>query len=85
MSRILFVVPPYKCWGVQTIGNWPPLQLAYLAGAALKAGHEAKIYDAMNKNATFDDVRAAIEGAGFRVVDERSRAGGLLLEIIAAA
>jgi AhpD family alkylhydroperoxidase len=31
------------------------------------------------------DVRAAIEGAGFRVVDERSRAGGLLLEIIAAA
>ena len=62
MSRILFVVPPYKCWGVQTIGNWPPLQLAYLAGAALKAGHEAKIYDAMNKNATFDDVRAAIEG-----------------------
>ena len=49
MSRILFVTPPYTCWGVQTIGNWPPLQLAYLAGAARKAGHEAKIYDAMNK------------------------------------
>jgi anaerobic magnesium-protoporphyrin IX monomethyl ester cyclase len=60
VSRILFVTPPYSCWGVQTIGNWPPLQLAYLAGAALKAGHEAKIYDAMNKDTTFDDIRAQV-------------------------
>jgi anaerobic magnesium-protoporphyrin IX monomethyl ester cyclase len=62
MSRILFVTPPYTCWGVQTIGNWPPLQLAYLAGAALKAGHEAKIFDAMNKKRSFDDIRGEIEG-----------------------
>lgn len=61
MSRILFVTPPYACWGVQVIGNWPPLQLAYLAGAALRAGHEARIYDAMNKDATFDDIAAEIE------------------------
>jgi anaerobic magnesium-protoporphyrin IX monomethyl ester cyclase len=61
MSRILFVTPPYWCWGVQTIGNWPPLQLAYLAGAALKAGHEARIYDAMNKDKTYDDIRAVVE------------------------
>jgi len=61
MSKILFVTPPYACWGVQTIGNWPPLQLAYLAGEALKAGHEAKIYDAMNKNTTYEDIRAQIE------------------------
>ena len=61
MSRILFVTPPYTCWGVQTIGNWPPLQLAYLAGAALKAGHETRIYDAMNKDTTFEDIRAQIE------------------------
>ena len=61
MSRILFVTPPYTCWGVQTIGNWPPLQLAYLAGAALKAGHEAKIYDAMNKKRSFEDIRSEIE------------------------
>jgi anaerobic magnesium-protoporphyrin IX monomethyl ester cyclase len=61
MSRILFVTPPYNCWGVQTIGNWPPLQLAYLAGAALKAGHEAKIFDAMNKKASYDDIRAVVE------------------------
>jgi anaerobic magnesium-protoporphyrin IX monomethyl ester cyclase len=61
MSKIMFVVPPYSCWGVQTIGNWPPLQLAYLAGAAEKAGHEARIYDAMNKKTSFEDVRARIE------------------------
>jgi len=61
MSKILLVTPPYTCWGVQTIGNWPPLHLAYLAGAALKAGHDAKIYDAMNKKTTFDDIRAQIE------------------------
>ena len=60
--RILFVGPPYNCWGVQVIGTWPPLQAAYLAGAVEKAGHEARIYDAMNKvGATFDDVRAEIE------------------------
>jgi anaerobic magnesium-protoporphyrin IX monomethyl ester cyclase len=60
MSRILFVTPPYKCWGVQTIGNWPPLQLAYLAGAAIKAGHEAKIFDAMNKDLGYEEIRAAV-------------------------
>jgi len=61
MSKVLFVTPPYTCWGVQTIGNWPPLQLAYLAGAAIKAGHEAKIFDAMNKKCSFEDIRAEIE------------------------
>lgn len=61
MSRVLFVGPPYQCWGVQVIGTWPPLQLAYLAGMAEQAGHEARIYDAMNKQATFADVRAEVE------------------------
>jgi anaerobic magnesium-protoporphyrin IX monomethyl ester cyclase len=60
MKRILFVAPPYHCWGVQVIGTWPPLPLAYLAGAALDAGHEAKVFDAMNKNLGFDDVRHEI-------------------------
>lgn len=60
MSRILFVTPPYKCWGVQTIGNWPPLQLAYLAGSARVAGHEARIFDAMNKDASFEDIEVAV-------------------------
>lgn len=59
--RVLFVTPPYACWGVQVIGTWPPLHLVYLAGAALEAGHEARIYDAMNKKHTFEDVRAELE------------------------
>ncbi len=62
MSRVLLLAPPYACRGVQEMGNWPPLQLACLAGAALSAGHEARIYDAMNKKTTFDDIRTVIEG-----------------------
>lgn len=61
MKKILLIAPPYHCWGVQVIGTWPPLQIAYLAGEAIKAGCEAKIFDAMNKNLTFEDVRAEIE------------------------
>ena len=61
MSKILFIAPPYHCWGVQVIGTWPPLQIAYLAGVALEVGLEARIFDAMNKDMTFDDVRAEIE------------------------
>ena len=64
MSRILFVVPPYHCWGVQVIGNWPPLQLAYLAGSAVDAGHEARIFDAMNLGRSFEDVAEEIESYG---------------------
>ncbi len=60
MKKVLFVAPPYHCWGVQVIGTWPPLQLAYLADVAIKAGYDAKIFDAMNKYKTFDDVRAEI-------------------------
>jgi anaerobic magnesium-protoporphyrin IX monomethyl ester cyclase len=62
MKKILFVAPPYHCWGVQVIGTWPPLALAYLAGEAIKAGYETRIFDAMNKYVTFDDVRSEIEG-----------------------
>ncbi|MEI6306425.1 MAG: radical SAM protein [Deltaproteobacteria bacterium] len=61
MSKILFVTAPYHCWGVQVVGTWPPLHLAYLAGAALEEGHEAKIFDAMNKGLTFSDIKEEIE------------------------
>ncbi len=64
MSKILCIAPPYQCWGVQVIGTWPPLQLAYLAGAALDAGHEVRLCDAMNNGFTFDDVRTEIEAYG---------------------
>ena len=61
MSRVLFVTPPYKTWGQQMIGNWPPVHLAYLAGAAIKAGHEAKIYDAMYKDTSYEEIRHQVE------------------------
>ncbi|HET6350965.1 MAG TPA: radical SAM protein [Coriobacteriia bacterium] len=60
MSKVLLIAPPYHCWGVQVIGTWPPLQIAYLAGAALDSGHEVRICDAMNNGFTFDDVRKEI-------------------------
>lgn len=59
--RVMFATPPYRCWGVQVIGTWPPLHLAYLAGAAAEAGHECVIFDAMNTDRSFDDIRAEIE------------------------
>ncbi len=61
MAKVLFVAPPYKCWGVQVIGTWPPLQLAYAAGAAIDAGHEARIFDAMNKGIKFEGIRSEIQ------------------------
>ena len=61
MSRVLFTAPPYDCWGVQVIGTWPPLQLAYLGQVTEDNGHEARIFDAMSQALTFDDIRAEIE------------------------
>ena len=62
MSKVLFVVPPYSSWGVEAIGTWPPLQIAYLAGAIEQGGHEARICDAMNtEGGTFETIRAAVE------------------------
>ncbi|MDY0340756.1 MAG: radical SAM protein [Coriobacteriia bacterium] len=61
MSRVLFVTPPYRCWGQQMIGNWPPLHLVHLAGAAVKAGHDAKIYDAMYKDTSYEEIRHQVE------------------------
>ena len=60
MSKVLLIAPPYHCWGVKVIGTWPPLQIAYLAGVALEAGHDVRLIDAMNNGYTFDDVRAEI-------------------------
>jgi anaerobic magnesium-protoporphyrin IX monomethyl ester cyclase len=62
MSKVLLIAPPYHCWGVQVIGTWPPLQLAYLAGVALDGGHEVRLCDAMNNGYTFDDVADEIAG-----------------------
>ena len=49
MKKVLFVSPPYHCWGVQVIGTWPPLQIAYLAAEAERAGCQARIFAAMHQ------------------------------------
>jgi anaerobic magnesium-protoporphyrin IX monomethyl ester cyclase len=60
MRKVLFVVPPYDWFGVQSIGSWPPLQLAYMAAVAEDHGFEARIFDAMNQGLGFDDVRSRV-------------------------
>lgn len=60
-ERILLVTAPYHCWGVQVVGTWPPLHLAYLAGAAREAGAVPKIYDAMNEAGSYSAIRAEIK------------------------
>jgi len=61
VSKVLFVVPPYSSWGVEVIGTWPPLQIAYLAGAVESAGHEAQICDAMNmEGGSFETIREEV-------------------------
>lgn len=62
MIKVLFVVPPYSSWGVEVIGTWPPLQIAYLAGAVEQAGGEARICDAMNlEGGSLETIRKAVE------------------------
>ncbi|NTU72055.1 MAG: radical SAM protein [Coriobacteriia bacterium] len=60
MAKVLLIAPPYRCWGVQVIGTWPPLQLAYLAGIAEESGHEVRLVDAMNNGYSFEDVKTDI-------------------------
>lgn len=60
-KKILLVTAPYHCWGVQVVGAWPPLHLAYLAGAAREADTLPRIYDAMNERHSFAQIRAEIE------------------------
>lgn len=59
----LFITAPYRCWGVQVVGSWPPLHLAYLAGAARQAGMTPRIYDAMNLGQDHAAIKAEIARA----------------------
>ena len=60
-ERILLVTAPYRCWGVQAVGSWPPVHLAYLAGAAREAGALPRIYDAMNEWHSYAEIKAEIQ------------------------
>jgi anaerobic magnesium-protoporphyrin IX monomethyl ester cyclase len=59
--RVLLVTAPYHSGVVESAGVWMPLNFAYLAGAARKAGAEVEIYDAMSLFASHDDIRKKIE------------------------
>ncbi|MBI5882688.1 MAG: radical SAM protein [Elusimicrobia bacterium] len=59
----LFITAPYRCWGVQVVGSWPPLHLAYLAGAARRAGVTPRILDAMNLGHGHAEIKAEIAAA----------------------
>ena len=59
-KRILLLTPPYHTGIIEITGNWPPLNLVYLAGHLRRAGHQVEIYDAMTKNHTVDEVRLKV-------------------------
>ncbi len=58
---VLLVTPPYHSGVVESAGVWMPLSLAYVAGAARRAGAEVDLYDAMSLGATHADIRRRIE------------------------
>ncbi len=59
--RVLLITSPYHSGVVESAGVWMPLNFAYLAAAARKAGAEVEIYDAMSLFASHDDIRKKIE------------------------
>ncbi|MDH5720982.1 MAG: B12-binding domain-containing radical SAM protein [Spirochaetia bacterium] len=61
MKKILFVTAPFHTGGVHMAGQWPPLYMIYLAGAARDAGAEAKIYDAMTLHHDYNDISKEIK------------------------
>lgn len=61
LKRVLLITPPYHCGVLESAGTWMPLGMAYIAGSLQNAGYEVKIYDAMSKFHTFDDIRNQIK------------------------
>ena len=59
--RVLLVTAPYHSGVVESAGVWMPLNFAYVAAAARRAGAEVEIYDAMSLFASHDDIRKKIE------------------------
>jgi anaerobic magnesium-protoporphyrin IX monomethyl ester cyclase len=62
-GKILFVTPPYHSGVVEASGNWIPLGLVYLAGAARLAGLEVEIYDAAVKKHGYRQIEKHLRGA----------------------
>ena len=60
LKKVLLITPPYHCGVLESAGTWMPLGMVYVAGSLQNAGYEVKIYDAMSKYHTFDDIRSQI-------------------------
>lgn len=60
-KKVLLITPPYHCGVLESAGTWMPLGMVYVAGGLQKAGYEVRIYDAMSKFHTHDDIRRHIE------------------------
>ncbi len=56
-KKVLLITPPYHCGVLESAGTWMPLGLVYVAGGLQNAGYDVKIYDAMSKFHTFQDIR----------------------------
>lgn len=61
LKKVLLITPPYHCGVLESAGTWMPLGMVYIAGSLQKAGYEVRIYDAMSKFHTFDDIKSNIE------------------------
>src|SRR4030067_2941036 len=60
-KKVLLITPPYHCGVLESAGSWMPLGMVYVAGGLQNAGYEVKIYDAMSKFHTFDDISDQIK------------------------
>jgi len=60
--RIVLIHPNYHSGGAEIAGNWPPAWVAYLAGAAKKAGFtDIHFIDAMTHHLDDDALRARLD------------------------
>ncbi|MDA8234393.1 MAG: cobalamin-dependent protein [Clostridia bacterium] len=60
MKKLLLITPPYHAGVVEAAGKWPHLGFIYIAGHVRAAGYQVKIYDAMTKNHTLEQIREEI-------------------------
>ncbi len=60
-TSIMFITAPYHAGVVESAGRWMPLSFGYLAAVAREEGYDARIYDAMTKQHTPQDVAATLE------------------------
>ncbi len=59
-KNVLLITPPYHCGVLESAGTWMPLGMVYVAGGLQNAGYNVKIYDAMSKYHTLDDIKKNI-------------------------